>query len=496
MSKIFNGSTDLIDLGSPAALDDIGGSPGSKSIVAWIYPTGWGEVTVGRIWNKQSDAGTDGWMLHVTDANTDASFKLQLGGGTLGRATAVAGTLSLNKWWCVAGTYTPGDGGPRLWVGSLTAPMAEVASYSGAAGDNRQDVATYGSDAALNAYLGNRAAADRTFAGRITQVSVWDNRLVLGQLERLRLDARAWRHAFATAAGVPIVCKGYWPTGESDAATCLDYSGNHSTGTVTGTTVGPDPLPLVRSQALRVARGAAGATFTHPGDFPRIAATAASATPADATSHVCALPEGIAVGDLLLAAVVCDGDAAMTWPAGWTAIENGAGASGTAVRSELRYRTAEGGEGASITITGASESWVSRTWRITGARAGSTPQCAAANGIFADANPPPLTPSWGHKNALWLFHVAWDGLPAFDFWPSWWPRNVRIAAHVNTSGGGAAEVKQASTSFYLSSPRQSLDPPALTSEAAAWRALTIAIEPAYVEDPAIARRQEEYGVDA
>jgi len=35
--------------------------------------------------------------------------------------------------------------------------------------------------------------------------------------------------------------------------------------------------------------------------YPVIAAVAASATPADSTSHVCALPSGIAVGDLLLA---------------------------------------------------------------------------------------------------------------------------------------------------------------------------------------------------
>jgi hypothetical protein len=267
MSKVFNGTTDLIDLGSPAALDDIGGSPGSKSIVAWIYPTGWGEVEVGRIWNKSVDAGTNGWFFHVTNGNTNASFKIAIGGGTQGRATAVTGTLSLNKWWCVAATYTPSDGGPRLWVGSLTAPMAEVASYSAESGDNRQDVATYASDAALNAYIGNRAAADRTFDGRIAHESVWDNRLILGQLERLRIDARAWRHAFATAAGTPIVCKGYWPMGESDAATCLDYSGNHNNGTVTGTTVGADPLPLVRNQALRVVRSqpAAIPTLTQVG---------------------------------------------------------------------------------------------------------------------------------------------------------------------------------------------------------------------------------------
>lgn len=121
---------------------------------------------------------------------------------------------------------------------------------------------------------------------------------------------------------------------------------------------------------------------------PVIAATAASATPADSTSHACALPAAPAAGDLLLAVAVVDGDTAMTWPAGWTALTNGAGASGTAVRSEARYRIADGSEGASITITGGSESWVSRVWRVT--NYSSVPVCASATGTSADARPPYL----------------------------------------------------------------------------------------------------------
>jgi hypothetical protein len=228
---------------------------------------------------------------------------------------------------------------------------------------------------------------------------------------------------------------------------------------------------------------------------PIIAAVAASATPANATSHVCTLPSGIEADDLLIAVVVCDGDAAITWPAGWTAITNGAGASGTAVRSEARYRIADGGEGASITLTGGSEAWVSRTWRITGHN-NTAPECAAATGVWGNPNPLPLTVSWGYKDTLWLCHVGWDTRPAFTFWPGfvggpWYPR---LAAHVNESGAGAGDVKQASFGVHASGPRLNLT--AFTSEAAAWRALMIAIEPATGPDPRIAERLAKYGVEA
>lgn len=41
---------------------------------------------------------------------------------------------------------------------------------------------------------------------------------------------------------------------------------------------------------------------------PVIAAVAASVTPADSTSHVCVLPGAVAVGDVLLAVVVVEGE--------------------------------------------------------------------------------------------------------------------------------------------------------------------------------------------
>jgi len=231
---------------------------------------------------------------------------------------------------------------------------------------------------------------------------------------------------------------------------------------------------------------------------PVIAAATASATPADATSHVCALPSGIAVGDLLLAVVVCDGDAAMTWPAGWTALTNGAGASGTAVRSEARYRIATGSEGASITITGGNEAWVSRTWRITGHNS-AAPACAAATGTSVDTCPPYLGDMAYAMNSLWLVHVAWDGRPACSFWPNPFAASSRLAEHVSDSGGASGWVKQLSAGIVRDA--RGLTPGPCTSVSAAWRALTISVQPLVSKDAEeaalkIEQRQAEYGVEA
>ena len=63
------------------------------------------------------------------------------------------------------------------------------------------------------------------------------------------------------------------------------------------------------------------------------------------------------------------------------------------------------------------------------------------------------------------------------------------------SGGAAGDIKQASCGFQHLGKSVGLDPGALTSGAANWRALTIAIEPAADVDALIAARQELYGVE-
>jgi len=242
MSKLFNGTTDLVTVTQQTAINNVGGSPGSKTAFAWIWLTAYGEniggVSQGRIFDKIVTNG--GWAFQTyadTAAGISGSFQLSVIGTTQGRAYALSGTLSLGKWWCVAGTYTPGDGGPRLYVGDLHTPMAE-ASYSAVAGTTRQDVAGYSSDAAQNLIIGNRVGADRSFAGKMAHLQLWGPNLTLAELETLR------RNPPAAISGKTRVA--YWAMPHTEAANaCADSSGNGNNGTPTGTAAATSPVPKV-----------------------------------------------------------------------------------------------------------------------------------------------------------------------------------------------------------------------------------------------------------
>src|SRR3989344_4908798 len=217
----FDGSNDLIVLGSPAALDNIGGSPGSKTITAWIYQTGWGEGNLGTIWQKGSDAFGSGWNFQLkNDAAPLATFRGTIGGATPGVATAVANTISLNNWQFVAITYIGADGGPRLWIGG------EEVSY-----DSRNDVTTYASDASSNACVGNRCGADRTFKGSIDEVRIYNRALSADEIKRLYRQTSPQVNA-SQANKLRQGLVGMWTFDGVDMGTtsAIDRSGNANTG--------------------------------------------------------------------------------------------------------------------------------------------------------------------------------------------------------------------------------------------------------------------------
>lgn len=250
MSKTFGGvSSDVIDVGGATALN-LGST---YTICGWIYPTGGGGGNFGRIYTKTTNSGLYSSFFFINDVTTGTNA-VDMNGPNF--ATATGGSVSSdnsvpqNTWSYVAGSFVAGDGGPRLWIGSLATPVAE-ASYrtrgaeSGAlTGDNTS-----------NAKLGNRGDGTRNFAGRLAHVSIWDNVLTLAHHEQLRMLPRAVRHRFTTG-GTVINLKGYWPLDESVASTCLDHSGNGLTGTVTGTTVDAEP------PQLRPLHGALDAIYT------------------------------------------------------------------------------------------------------------------------------------------------------------------------------------------------------------------------------------------
>ncbi len=136
---------------------------------------------------------------------------------------------------------------------------------------------------------------------------------------------------------------------------------------------------------------------------------------ANATSITVLLPNGSNVsGRLVVVFVTKDGTGAMTWPAGWTELDEG-NDGGAASRSACRYRVIDGTEGFdgtddSISVTGASEEWHSTAVTVSNWHGTTAPEIATpATGDGTDPDPPSLNPAnWDVEETLWLLYFGQD----------------------------------------------------------------------------------------
>jgi hypothetical protein len=207
--------------------------------------------------------------------------------------------------------------------------------------------------------------------------------------------------------------------------------------------------------------------------FPTVVATSHGPdVTADATSITLDLPDGSNVrGRLLIVAVSKDGSGAVTWPTGWTVLNDGA-SDASAVYQSVRYRIIDGSEGypatgATITCTGASEEWASWGFLISGFHTATTPEAASATGTSAAADPPALTPSWGAQDCLWIVCVSLDGEPAISDHP------YADGQNSDNTVGLPTAVAHARCSQLLNAATS--DPAAYTNTSTSWRAVTIAV---------------------
>lgn len=206
--------------------------------------------------------------------------------------------------------------------------------------------------------------------------------------------------------------------------------------------------------------------------FPTVAGTNTS-TQASDTNHTVNLPASIADGDLLLAIFRTDiSGPTHTWPSGWTLLYDATGEP----REEVRFRRADGTEGASITVTtsGATLS-IHRTYRITGHHTTTDPEAGTvASGSSLNPDPPSLSPSWGAEDTLWFSVAAYH---TFD---------TRTLTAFPTSYTDTFDDRQSDDGPAIGSCRRELnaaseDPGTFTISGAgtpAWKANTIAIRPA------------------
>ncbi len=164
-ARSFNGTSDLIDVGTGASIDNV--FTGGGTVEAWFRASDWGEGGRGRIFEKGDTTGDNdfsGWTLGVDNVNMTGSILFGHGStsGIGGGWNSSFNSVSQNTWTHVAVVYDQGStsNNPLFYLNGMSAPAFETFSPGGA----------IVSDAQFSARLGNRGAGDRTFEGRLDEV--------------------------------------------------------------------------------------------------------------------------------------------------------------------------------------------------------------------------------------------------------------------------------------------------------------------------------------
>src|SRR3990172_12008835 len=161
MARAFDGTTSIIDCGT--AFTRANQATGF-TIAAWIYPTSFGENSLGNIVRLNSSAAT---VFLVDNSSSTATLRGAVAfTTTLCDRRAPTNFITLNTWQFVVMTWNGGSTASsiRLFKGLPGGTIQEASSYStvanGAGGFIPPDRFT----------VGNSVASDRTFAGRLAEV--------------------------------------------------------------------------------------------------------------------------------------------------------------------------------------------------------------------------------------------------------------------------------------------------------------------------------------
>lgn len=141
------------------------------TISALIYPLGWGENSVGRIFDKNTAATNDGYMFYLNNTIT--------AGLTVGLNTSFhnssANVAVLNKWQRMTVTFGAGltSNQIRFYVNGVPAGVATKTTAI--------------TTSTIVANIGNRLDTERTFNGTIDNVQVWNRALFAQEILDLQI---------------------------------------------------------------------------------------------------------------------------------------------------------------------------------------------------------------------------------------------------------------------------------------------------------------------
>lgn len=186
----FDGSDDVVDMGSASIIDDLG----PVTFDMWFYADGLGEGGLGRLFEKQSSTTANGYRLQM-NTNNSLIFAVDYGTTDIERKT-VDSSFSLSTWNHVVVT----------WDGSATASNVKIyinnteASYATAV----DGVGARQLDNGQNLRIGNTSDGSRTFDGKIDEFKVYNK----------------VRAPFTSGGGTsPTI---YWNMNENTGSTAVD----------------------------------------------------------------------------------------------------------------------------------------------------------------------------------------------------------------------------------------------------------------------------------
>ena len=227
MSLLFtNNSTDAIDHGSAADIDDLS----AFTFWAWVYPT---TIASDRfLLTKVDGTGFNGILLKFY--GTGQMSLLRDRATTEAACDTATNTVSTNAWQFVAATFDVNGADAastvNLYHGDLSTQVTEVST------NQQQGSGALVSEAAGALRIGSYEpfGGGESFAGRIACYGLVNRYLSLGQIQALQ-----WRPLTNMSGCLLLV-----PAGRTGHGSQTDLSGNGRTGTEVGTVGLGDPAPL------------------------------------------------------------------------------------------------------------------------------------------------------------------------------------------------------------------------------------------------------------
>ena len=225
MARSFNGTSDVISIGTSTTLDFADPTP--FTVAVWAYAA---TVTSGNlmsVFEKGYDGAFEQWFLRFNDG---PPLTLQFGGFGSGQATLTSSTVTTGTWYHVAGTYVPTSGGNGNWA-------LYVNGISVATATNTQGPEHSAEPPAIGAAIFS-GAPQRFLNGRAADAAGWNVVLSAGEIAALANGARPNTIR-------PTALQGWWPLDGLQSPE-PDLSGKATNGTVTGTALAPGGPPVMQ----------------------------------------------------------------------------------------------------------------------------------------------------------------------------------------------------------------------------------------------------------